>query len=660
MKTMFRFVLSTAFLCIYLSVGIDTASAQIRRALVVGINNYDPTYLDQPLSCCINDATEIRDTVMLGDPMLRWVSGNIQFKTDSQATKSAVRSALQTLASQSMPGDFVVYYQSSHGGGSGLNSFICTYNAHYTDVELGADLALFRSSVKVVVILDACHSGGMFKGENPVWRFAENALASCRAIQEQTAKSTGGAVPKDLGSNIAFMTACDYDESSWEGSSHGVYTAAVFGGCWNSMVDVNNDGAYQFQELHTHAANQCGSMQTPQCLNSSLLSVLVARNVEGNDGDDDAVLSPIYRFWSPVFNGHFFTRNETEKNNIINQLSAYWTYEGVAYNAYTAQAAGTLPVYRFWSPVFAGHFYTMNEVEKNNIIAGLSAYWTYEGIAWYACPSPMAGTVPVYRFWSPVFAHHFFTVNETEKNNVIANLSSYWTYEGIAYHAFSSRSVPDLGDSASRFVELEAATDAKRVDGSLDSFQPVASDTTVSSLASPEASGLGSVVFPLSYAGGNLNVCVVDVESGDCMPIESLTGSSTAVEFSGVEPGREYRFEVGTVEASGGGTAVLHTSSFSWQLDPPEILGGGVVESADDGIVGVPVARVRTPIASGTLTLKLYSSSQGVVKTLTEVPSGDTVELSIPDWNRWYWIGGWRDDDQALVLSLWLRHETGE
>ena len=147
---------------------------------------------------------------------------------------------------------------------------------------------------------------------------------------------------------------------------------------------------------------------------------------------------PVHRFWSPVFAAHFFTINETEKKNVIRDLSASWTYEGVAYYAYPVQVPETVPLHRFWSPVFAGHFFTISETEKNNVIRDLSAYWTYEGVAYYVHPSQAADTLPVYRFWSPVFAHHFYTINETEKNNVIRDLSAYWTYEGVAYYAIPS------------------------------------------------------------------------------------------------------------------------------------------------------------------------------------------------------------------------------
>ena len=61
--------------------------------------------------------------------------------------------------------------------------------------------------------------------------------------------------------------------------------------------------------------------------------------------------------------------------------------EGPDFYAYPpgAQPAGAKPVYRFWSPLHSGHFYTLDEAEKDNIIATYpEATWTYEGIAWYA------------------------------------------------------------------------------------------------------------------------------------------------------------------------------------------------------------------------------------------------------------------------------------
>jgi hypothetical protein len=96
-------------------------------------------------------------------------------------------------------------------------------------------------------------------------------------------------------------------------------------------------------------------------------------------------LAPVYRFWSDTFHGHFYTVSTEERDTVIAQWSNNWSYEGVAYYAYAPgqQPAGTLPVYRFWSPTFRHHFYTISSAERDNVMARWSQDWTYEGDAWH-------------------------------------------------------------------------------------------------------------------------------------------------------------------------------------------------------------------------------------------------------------------------------------
>jgi hypothetical protein len=96
---------------------------------------------------------------------------------------------------------------------------------------------------------------------------------------------------------------------------------------------------------------------------------------------------PVYRFWSPAYGHHFYTISEYEKNYVIATWPETWTYEGPVFYAYTTQVTGTLPVYRFWSDTFMGHFYTISEYEKNYVIATWPETWTYEGPVFYAYPS---------------------------------------------------------------------------------------------------------------------------------------------------------------------------------------------------------------------------------------------------------------------------------
>ncbi|HEX8974735.1 MAG TPA: fibronectin type III domain-containing protein [Patescibacteria group bacterium] len=100
-------------------------------------------------------------------------------------------------------------------------------------------------------------------------------------------------------------------------------------------------------------------------------------------------------------------------------------------------AINASPVYRFWSNVKQHHFFTISETEKNYVIAN-DPSWQYQGIAWYAYVSQQPNSAPVHRFWSASKQGHFFTISEAEKNSVIATDPS-WQYQGIAWYAYVSQ-----------------------------------------------------------------------------------------------------------------------------------------------------------------------------------------------------------------------------
>lgn len=149
-----------------------------------------------------------------------------------------------------------------------------------------------------------------------------------------------------------------------------------------------------------------------------------------------AVWTAVERFWSPVFgNAHFYTANEGEAQH-LSEVDRNWVDEGRAFRA--AQPAdgvcqsGTQAVYRFYSSVFASHFYTQSAAERDQLVA-TDRNWTYEGLAYCAYSSATADSVALYRFWSAVFGKHFYTASQAEADHLRA-ADPNWSYEGIAYY----------------------------------------------------------------------------------------------------------------------------------------------------------------------------------------------------------------------------------
>jgi len=285
--------------------------SSLRYALLAGLNHYAPAYGPSSLPTCRNDVYGLREKMMLGDPSNRWATTNLTLLTDEQATKAGIRSVLQQLAAVGEAGHLVVYAHSSHGGqSSGSNTFICTYDADYTDEELGTDLTMFRPDTKVIVIVDACYSGGLFKGARLEWPFVERVMAAYSRAQETKFKRLGMTVPKGLGANIAFMTACNYDEFSYCGDFYSLYMGYLIEACSLPPVDTNENGEYEFYELHAYAAAKAlenRAFQHAQAYNNNLLQNTVARGIkdvritphdyDGDRASDFAVFQPSSGSW---------------------------------------------------------------------------------------------------------------------------------------------------------------------------------------------------------------------------------------------------------------------------------------------------------------------------------------------------------------------------
>ena len=293
--------------------GGGSSGGNAKYALCVGLNNYDMTSwrnqgwgLDV-LNGCVNDATYFRDNLISRGG---WSSANVTKLTDSGATKTAIRNAIQNYAATAVSGDTFIYMHSSHGlshkntGGNYTKDVaLAAYAGPYEDYELASDLAGFASGVKVVVIVDTCHSGGLFKSLQEIQPFdlAERVSALVDQLREEKiAKGGKDTVSKNISSQeIGWVTAAEYDESSWDGGRYdssawltdwskryagnvrgGAFMGAFTWGWWNGLADTtgigDSDGSMDAYEGYKYAHSIVTSLalpepQTPQCLNASVL-----------------------------------------------------------------------------------------------------------------------------------------------------------------------------------------------------------------------------------------------------------------------------------------------------------------------------------------------------------------------------------------------------
>jgi predicted outer membrane repeat protein len=204
-------------------------------------------------------------------------------------------------------------------------------------------------------------------------------------------------------------------------------------------------------------------------------------------------LGPVYRFWSALKGKHFYTLSGAERDKLVTEYPDTWTYEEIAYYAYYEPMQDNLrPVYRFWSPVLESHFWTISEAEKDWVLKAYPDDWVFEGVAFYAYAAgeQRLSARPVYRFWSDQLGHHFYTISEAEKNLLLENYPTVWAYEGIGWYAFHEAFQPERGvydftagqDGARYNMTLSATVDGQQAQINLPNvdLQPVTTQMQMS------------------------------------------------------------------------------------------------------------------------------------------------------------------------------------
>lgn len=162
-----------------------TAQAQTKRALVIGIGVQE----DKAWGKINGDKDVAFVEEMLRNA--RFKAGNIIKLVNQQATKAAIVDAFGKLAARSKRGDVVYVHFSGHGQQmmdvhndekDGLDECWIPYDAyrkpckkdrgekHLTDDEVNRCLNAIREKLgdtgKMLVVIDACHSGGATRGDD--------------------------------------------------------------------------------------------------------------------------------------------------------------------------------------------------------------------------------------------------------------------------------------------------------------------------------------------------------------------------------------------------------------------------------------------------------------------------------------------------------------
>jgi len=200
----------------------------MRKALIIGINNYDKA---NQLNGCENDATVVTEILGLHADGRRNFT-IIQPKKDIK-TKAGLLEEIITLFEGNSETDLALLYFSGHGGydSPANDGYIVTTDCMPIYMREILDVVNASKCRNRVVILDCCHAGAMGN------------ITSIAALND----------------GVTILSASKSDESSLDGPEHGVFTslllAALKGGAADLTGHVTAGGVYAYVDK---ALGPCG------------------------------------------------------------------------------------------------------------------------------------------------------------------------------------------------------------------------------------------------------------------------------------------------------------------------------------------------------------------------------------------------------------------
>ena len=223
-------------------------------AVVVGVSDYADSRIPS-LRFAAADARAVYDWLV--DPNGgRYAPARVRLLLDREATATNIRDALFNWLRQAIAEDVVLIYFAGHGSpdspDSAQNLFLLPNDTRYDNVaatgfpmwDIETALKRFIAARRVVVIADACHSGGVGASFDLARRAVEGARVNPIASGLQSLSR--------VGDGIAVISASDERQLSAEGArfggGHGVFTYFLIEGL-RGAADYSRDGRVSLGEL---------------------------------------------------------------------------------------------------------------------------------------------------------------------------------------------------------------------------------------------------------------------------------------------------------------------------------------------------------------------------------------------------------------------------
>ena len=237
------------------------SKAGMRWAVIIGISKYKDSRIPF-LRYASSDAQALYDWT-ISQSGGKYAPSQVKMLLDEDATGANIKKALFEWLGGAIEEDMVTIYFAGHGSpaspASQNNLFLLPYDTQYTSIattgfpmwDIETALKRFIKAKKVVVIADACHSGGVGQSYDVVRR-------ASRAVDVNPI-SSGLQNLSQIGDGVCVISASDEKQFSQEskdwGGGHGVFTYFLLEGL-KGNADYNKDTNVTLGELIPYLSEQ--------------------------------------------------------------------------------------------------------------------------------------------------------------------------------------------------------------------------------------------------------------------------------------------------------------------------------------------------------------------------------------------------------------------
>lgn len=239
----------------------EQSKTGVRWAVIIGISNYQDTEIPS-LRYASSDAQAFYDWAISPD-WGKYAPSQVKLLLDKEATGANIKKALFEWLRGALDEDMVTIYFAGHGSpespDSPTNLFLLPYDTQYKSIattgfpmwDIETALKRFIKANKVVVIADACHSGG-------VGLSFDIARRANRGIKINPI-SSGIQNLSQVGDGVCVISASSDNQFSQEskrwGGGHGVFTYFLLKGL-KGDADYNRDTSVTLGELTSYLSEQ--------------------------------------------------------------------------------------------------------------------------------------------------------------------------------------------------------------------------------------------------------------------------------------------------------------------------------------------------------------------------------------------------------------------